>query len=144
MATPICQLCGENPAQQMMTNLETGESLAICADDFPSFVLGLAEKMMEAGQIELPEVAGEQPAASADGVLGDSGVLSEASETSQEAPGGPTTAEATSGPANVKRTPARPRGTSGRSPGKSTAAATATVDPETADEAEEPAGVAVN
>lgn len=56
MALPVCQLCGEKEAAQLLTNFQTGESLAICEDDYPSFILGLAEKMMENGLIELPEV----------------------------------------------------------------------------------------
>lgn len=144
MALPVCALCGENEAAQMITNLETGESLAICADDFPTFVLGLAEKMMESGQIELPEPEQPAPAESHDTrVVNDDG--SEiGSETSQNAPGAIEDEGGTEVAPKPQRNAAGKTRRSGPSSAESTAAPTDTVDMTTADVAEMPAGVVSN
>lgn len=144
MALPVCALCGENEAAQMITNFETGDSLAICKDCFPSFVLGLAEQMMEAGMIELPEA--EQPEATA--TSDDDGLAPNVAEAlarkPQDVQDAVTEGASTLATPKAKRATRTTTAANGRSPEGSIEVPTATVDEAAAETAESPASATAN
>lgn len=132
MALPVCALCGENEAAQMITNFETGESLAICQDDFPTFILGLAEQMMEAGMIDLPEVEVPAPAGPVYAeATGDTQVIEDA-PTAQAPVADPKASTGTITPAKRKKPLVTTTAAPGPSPAESLEVPTDTVAPETA------------
>lgn len=132
MALPVCALCGEHEAAQMITNFETGESLAICQDDFPTFILGLAEQMMEAGMIDLPEIEVDDAATGHPEDLSGVGAVDAGQLTAQAPVADPKASAGDIQPGNRPKTRRTTTAANGPSPATESEAPTDTVAPEMA------------
>jgi len=58
MATLMCDFCPTNAAQSILTNLDTGDVVKVCAVDFPTFVMSMAEAIVaqqQANDEHVPE-----------------------------------------------------------------------------------------